>query len=397
MFALLAILSSLTAIIFKDFVPDDLVKLSGGNAVEDILKVMASSMLLVVTFALSAMVAAYNSATQVATPRATTLIKDDSKTLSAISIFLGAFIYAIVSLIALSTNYYGKEGRAILLLITVLVLTSVVVVIIRWVEHLKNMISVHETIKSVEKAATMALLERLSNPNFGCKHFAELPSGLKVITFNQIGFIQNIDISSLNDLCKKFMIELYIVKDIGSFVHHKTVLGHVKCNEKMLSEHGEKAIHQAFTIDSNRTFESDPIYGVSVLSGIGQKAMSPSLNDVGTAMDVISTLVRILMQWNRQSCQVNESDRSFDRIFFPEFKVNELIYAAFYNLGKESIRSVEVTQVLSRGLEMLKNNGSTEFTDGINHQLRILLRRFKSENNFDPDIDLVTFSFRDES
>ncbi len=48
---------------------------------------------------------------------------------------------------------------------------------------------------------------------------------------------------------------------------------------------------------TNRTFEDDPRFGLIVLSEIADKALSPGVNDPGTAIDVIGTLVRLFTLW----------------------------------------------------------------------------------------------------
>ena len=389
LFALLAIISSLAAILFADLVPDEFADLAGGDAVDDILRMMASSMLLVVTFSLSTMVAAYNSATQNATPQATSLIKDDSESLSAISIFLGAFIYAVVSLVAVSTDYYGEKGRVILLLLTVFVLVSVVIVIIRWVEHLKNMGSVLETIKRVEDVTRDALLERARRPTFGCRVMEKIPRGLSPVVTSEVGFIQNIDISNLSDICEEYSVELYIVQDIGSFIHDKSIVGYVTfMDEALLAEFKEK-VKKTFSVDTRRTFDNDPLYGVSTLAGIGIKAMSPSLNDPATATDVISSLVRILLQWNREKKQQEDSSCEYQKVYFPQLRVEQLINTSFYHLAKDVVRSIQASQMLRSGLEILAQQEGEEFKEAIDYQQRIFLQRFKVENKFNLDFDEV--------
>lgn len=103
--AFIALFASLCAVYLSPLVPDDLANLFGDTSVDSILRIMASSMLVVLTFSLSTMLSAYACANQVAPPRATELIIEDSSSFSAISILLGAFIYSIVSLIALSYRY----------------------------------------------------------------------------------------------------------------------------------------------------------------------------------------------------------------------------------------------------------------------------------------------------
>lgn len=86
------------------------------ETLDDLLTVIASSMLAVTTFSLSIMVGAFGAAAGSATPRATPLLMADDGTRTAIAAFLSAFIYAVVAKIALGIGYYGTNGRFILFL-----------------------------------------------------------------------------------------------------------------------------------------------------------------------------------------------------------------------------------------------------------------------------------------
>lgn len=384
----MAVVSSLTAVLLGAYVPEEFAELAGGYAVDNILNVMASSMLIVATFALSTMVAAYTAATQHTTPRATNLIINDSKSQSAISIFLGAFIYSVVSLIALSTEYYGPKGRVILLIMTVIVLTAVVWVIIRWVEELRNMGSVHETIRRVECATAKALAYRAERPTFGCMSIDKIPSSAKAIRSCDVGYIQNIDIDFLGKLAEEESIEMYIEKDVGGYVHLQSNLVFI-VSEKKISEKLEKKIREAFAVGDQRTFLNDPRFGLSVLSGIGIKALSPSLNDPGTAIDVIGSLMRVLIIWENQRATCKAADPKYRRVFFPEMVLSDLYNDAFYGLIKESAKHLEVVKAMQSGMGILAQSASVESKEVALKHLEILNQRSREELTSEIDTRLI--------
>ncbi|MFY8195180.1 MAG: DUF2254 family protein [Novosphingobium sp.] len=80
----------------------------GARSVDSILNVLASSMLAVTTFSLTAMVSAYSGATSNITPRAVQLLVEDTTAQNALATFLGSFLFAIVGIIALSTGFTAK-------------------------------------------------------------------------------------------------------------------------------------------------------------------------------------------------------------------------------------------------------------------------------------------------
>lgn len=378
LFALLGIASSLAGVLLDVYVPDKFADLVGGDAVDSILSMMASSMLIVVTFAISTMVAAYSSATQQATPRATRLIIDDSESQSAISIFLGTFIYSIVSVIALSTNYYGEKGRVILLLMTIIVLIAVVWVIIRWVGELKQMGSVHATIKRVEKVTQEALKFRALQPTFGCRPLEKIPYDVLPVMADKVGYIQNIDIKGLAELAEDEDIQIYMENDVGAFVHLQSKVLFIS-PQKNLNEGLAAKLRGFITIGNERTFNSDPRFGLTVLSGIGNKALSSSLNDPGTAIDVIGTIVRLLITWEYQESNCNNTPTKYDRLFFPKLLVSDLFNDSFYGITKSGVVHMEVVKSLQSALEILEESPSPEFRHAAREHLDILNKRSRAE------------------
>lgn len=92
LFAIVAIITALLLILFKSMIPESVSVKVGAEAVDNILNILASSMLAVTTFSLSIMVTAYGSATTNVTPRATRLVVEDVTTQNVLATFIGSFL-----------------------------------------------------------------------------------------------------------------------------------------------------------------------------------------------------------------------------------------------------------------------------------------------------------------
>ena len=110
------------------------------ESTETLLKIMASSMLIMATFAVASMVAAYASASSSATPRSFPLIIGDDVSQNTLSAFIGAFIYSVVALVALMNGLYGgRAGQFILFSLTMVVLAVIIITFIRWVDNIARL------------------------------------------------------------------------------------------------------------------------------------------------------------------------------------------------------------------------------------------------------------------
>lgn len=111
LYGALGIITALAGAFLKFLIPSGLAARIGADSVGNILGILAGSMLTVTTFSLSTMVSAYGSASSSATPRAARLLIEDTRAQGALATFIGAFLFSIVGLIALSTGIYGDSGR----------------------------------------------------------------------------------------------------------------------------------------------------------------------------------------------------------------------------------------------------------------------------------------------
>lgn len=133
LFAIVAIITALLSILFKSMIPESVSVKVGAEAVDNILNILASSMLAVTTFSLSIMVTAYGSATTNVTPRATRLVVEDVTTQNVLATFIGSFLFSLVGIIALNMGAYGERGRVILFIVTLVVIALILITLLRWI------------------------------------------------------------------------------------------------------------------------------------------------------------------------------------------------------------------------------------------------------------------------
>jgi uncharacterized membrane protein len=121
------------------FFPQDWGLKIGAESVGNVLNILASSMLAVTTFSLGIAVSAFSAAASNATPRATALLQEDSTAQNILAIFLGAFLFSLVGIIAMEAGYYSDNGRVILFIATSFVIALVIWALLQWINHLMSL------------------------------------------------------------------------------------------------------------------------------------------------------------------------------------------------------------------------------------------------------------------
>ncbi|WP_294189274.1 DUF2254 domain-containing protein [uncultured Sphingomonas sp.] len=265
----------------------------GAKSVDNILSMLASSMLAVTTFSLTAMVSAFSGATSTITPRAVQLLVDDSTAQNALATFLGSFLFAIVGIIALSTGLYGETGRVILLAGTVMVIVFIVVTLLRWIEHIARFGRVADTIDRVERAATEALGTIACSLDVEAGEPSRPLRGGNDVRAITMGRVTHIDLSELGEIAAELDTNIDVHVLPGEWVDPEHALATLS---SPVDERFTKRIRQAFTLAHHRAFDHDPRFGLVVLSEIASRALSPAVNDPGTAIAVIEAGGRVLLR-----------------------------------------------------------------------------------------------------
>ncbi|MCC8180716.1 MAG: DUF2254 domain-containing protein [Planctomycetes bacterium] len=356
-YAILSVATALLAVVVRDRIPDTLEITIDANTVMSILQIIASSMLAITTFSLTIMVSAYSSATTTVTPRATQLVMADRTTQNVLATFLGSFIFSLAGIIALNTGIYQNKGRLILFVMTMLVVVIIVVTLIRWIEHLAKMGRVNETTKMVECAACESLRERACAPWLGCNplDLSALDREKMVnLASDKFGYIQVVDVENLSAIADKQQCDLYIAATPGQFVTPSVPL--LLLNSEPPQKVKEQLV-AAFKIADERAFEQDPRFGLIVLAEIAQRALSDSINDPGTVIDVLNRMVVALAAY----AKLEEPDVKYSKVWFPCLDVDDLFRDAFNSVCRDGAHSYEVQARLQRTLGHLAQLDNPDF------------------------------------
>jgi uncharacterized membrane protein len=359
LFAFGGLLTALFSVFFSPALPPFISAKIGADAVDNILTILASSMLTVTTFSLSIMVTAFGAATNNGTPRATALVAEDPTTQNVLATFLGSFLFSLVGIIALSAGAYGEEGRAVLFVVTLVVIAIIVGAILRWVDHLSQLGRVGDTIDRVERVARKALEERRRHPALGAlpasAHDLFAPVDAVMIHASDIGYLQHVDVAALDGIGDKLGLCVHVLAIPGLYCDPSRALAWVRTPEGDEVDMVEVSagIASAFTIGDMRSFEQDPRFGLSVLSEIASRALSPAVNDSGTAIDVIGRLNRLFWLFRGR---LEEDDREaprFERVTAPTLVIPDLFEDAFDPIARDGAGQFEIQIRLQKTFKSL--------------------------------------------
>jgi uncharacterized membrane protein len=357
------------------------------ETIEKLLSIIAASMLGVATFAVASMVTAYASASDTATPRAFPLVVADDFSKTALSRFIGAFIFSVVALVAIRTGYYGRAGLFLLFVLTIVVFSWVVVTFVRWVDQIARLGRLETTIDRVEKAATAAIQRRRLAPTLGGLPAISVGKPGRPVYASTIGYVQHIDMPALQAHAKKFDAMITVAALPGTFVGPGRPLAFL---EGSAIDVEAQQFRKAFAMGDERLFDEDPRFGLIALSQIAVRALPLDINDPGTAIDIIGRLVRLFVCWVEPVGNVTgELDIKYDRVRVPQLSLMDMFDDAFTAIARGGAGTVEVAIRLQKAFISLASVGDADLAAAARHHSRLALSRAESALKLPEDIARV--------
>lgn len=344
----LSVLAALSAEGLGPLIPDGPRDRFSEQATLPILTILANGMLAVATFSLGVMVSTHRTLAQQSTPRIHRLLMEDTSTQTMLATFIGAFVFALSSIILYRAGYYSDSASVIVFAATVFVVAAIVVSLVRWIGQLSKIGSLEYALLRAEQTAREILRQQRKLPRLGGRHLTETPplDECSQVTATSSGILRRIDMEELQRLAAASDTAVYVDHLPGDIVLRGQQVARVR------GAADPKPFSACFLLSTERTYEQDPGYALQALRESASKALSPGINDPKTAIDVIARLERLLWDWSK--VQEGAPDPIFDRVYLDELGADALVEAGFRDISRDGAAFGDVLQTLAEALVRLR-------------------------------------------
>lgn len=379
------------------FVPDSMASMPGASA-DRLLNIIASAMLSVTIFSMTVMVSTYRSSASQWTPRVHELIIRDTTTQKTLAAFIGAYVYSLVAIILRELGIFGDDHALVLFWLTVLVLAFVVWSLVRWILHLQTFGSLLHTTRQVEGITRRRFKERLKTPCLGANPLrGDVPDRARPVASEQSGYIQHIYPEGLNALAERYDVHLYLPHAIGSYIFLNEPLAWVEGD--ITDEDQEEftsLLRGHVVVDDLRDYDQDPRFGLIVMGEIASKALSPGINDPGTAIDVITRVGRILSNYSDETgSKADDDSPELSRLWVPPLSPVDLLEDGYGSLTRDGAHIFEVQHRLQSTLSGMMRHPDKELGSAAFDFADLALRRALAAMDFAPDRERLLASVDD--
>jgi len=235
----------------------------------------------------------------------------------------------------------------VLFLGTLAVIVIIVVTLLRWIGHLTDFGRMGDVIDRVEDAAARTVRAFVAKPHLGGAPAVPVPDGSSPVWADEVGYVTHLDVAALHRLAEERDLRIHVIAAPGVVPDADTPLARVegRCDDEVAS-----VVRDAFQVDHHRTYEQDPRLGVIALSEIASRALSPAVNDPGTAIEVLGALHRVFRILLEPTDAV---EPAHPRVHVPRPRIGDFIQDGFRPIARDGAGMVEVQVRLQKTLTAL--------------------------------------------
>ena len=241
----------------------------------------------------------------------------------------------------------------------------------------------------VEAATAAALQRRRRAPTLRGVPAGPCQSGGQAIYGGSIGYVQRIDVAALQTYAEESRARITVAALPGNFSAPGRALAYVTTDSGDLSDIDARQIAQAFRLGDHRQYDEDPRFGLIVLSEIASRALSPAVNDPGTAIGIIGTFVRLFALWSEPIEEGDTRISECDRVEVPRISLRDMFDDAFTAIARDGAGAIEVAGRLQKALESLVSIGDAQMRDAAIHHSRLALARAEKVLSIPEDLEVV--------
>ena len=322
-----------------------------------VLALFASSMLTVATFSLSAIITSASNVAASTTPRASMQVVTDARGRVAISSFVAAFVYSVISILGLVALRFGRLGRLSLFVGLIVIFTVVLVSFITWVDRVLQLGRQQHAVASLLEHATRAATPSAISTFGGRPWDGSVPDGAVAVFDDRVGRVTRLDVAAAQAAAEAAGVSVILPVRPGDTVEPSRPVAWVVADGSPGDE-VVASVRRAVEVDRFRG-PDDVRFHLVVLAETADRALSPGVNDPGTAIVVLDQLLAFFVVYRERFAEVDGLAECPD-VLVARLTADELVRDAFGPIARDGASMVEVGVRLQKVLASLVRLGPPE-------------------------------------
>lgn len=165
------------------------------------------------------------------------------------------------------------------------------------------------------------------------------------------GYVQNVDVERLNEIAAMAGVEAHLLVRPGAFVDSSEPLVIISGLPPDPEDDLVSRVRETFQVGESRRIGVDPRFGLILLTEVADRALSPAVNDPGTAIAVLGIQVRLLERWARR--QGETPGVKYPKVHVPLLDAKDMLDDALIPISRDGAAMFEIGMRLQKSLAAL--------------------------------------------
>ncbi|APG59999.1 DUF2254 domain-containing protein [Christiangramia salexigens] len=343
-----------------------------GDTAMTILSSLISGLISVVVFSFSMVMLLLSQASSNYSPRLLPGLISDRRHQIILGVYLFTILYCIFILFSIQPTGDKYQIPGFSVLIGILETVFCIYAFIYFIHNISQSIQISNILQGIYKTAKLRLNDLVEKEEEEVEEFPDSSDWYEYHS-EKSGYLQNISYPNLVDICKEQENLLHILPVKGMFVLNGIPIIRSK---KELDEISVKRILSNFNFAREELVSDNYVLAFKQITEIIVKAMSPGINDPGTAIngiDYLTELLAIRMK-KKDSNRITKDGHVFIKINTISF--GDLLFNIMASIRTYSKHDIILVQKLLLMFHYLKKQRShnNSYYDNIDQEAANLLR-----------------------
>ena len=298
--------------------------------------------------------------------------------------YIGTIAYTFVILTSINSKFYAFSVPSLSIVINCLLSLLCLGLFVAFINNVSQDIQIGNIINHVYRDTMRSLRDELEQETYVASHtLPDTQSWTKVYS-PLSGYLNEISRRALLRSAKHLDVVIKMAVPVGQFINRRDLLF---LSSRSLSQEEQEEIIHTFVFRHQEEISQQYVYGFKHLTEVALKALSPGINDPGTAIQAIDRLTDLLVEGLEIQGQVILKDKDNELRFIHEaVHYDKILYFsvnAISEYGKTDLTVMLKLLILLK--TVLQNDKDHQHTKTVMTLLHDLVSEFT--NNFKNESD----------
>ena len=329
---------------------------NSGNTALSVLGAIITGLISMMVFSFSMVMVLLNQATNNYSPRLLPGLISDRKHQTVLGIYLATILYCIFIMVAIDPDATKKDLPGFSVFLGIVFTVICMGAFIYFIHTISQSIQINNILQYIHRQSKNRLNKLLDSERNQNVNFPD-SGNWYVYHAKESAYFQNLSVANMLDLCEELDTKFHILPVKGIFILKDTP---VFRSEKKLNNDKIDEVLANFNFARKELVADNYVLAFKQITEIIAKAMSPGINDPGTAVNAIDYLTELmaLRMQKKDSSIVNRNDKCLLKLNTVNFK--DLLYNVLVTIRTYCSHDIIIIQKIAVMFEYMLQHEQKE-------------------------------------